>query len=331
LTERYHALFERHPLPMWVYDPATLAFLDVNEAAVRHYGYTRTEFLAMTIADIRPVEDLPALYASVQAGASLPYDHAGIWRHRKKDGAIIEVEVTSGMADTVPGTDTSTHPRLVVAHDVTERRRAQREREAALRENAFLLQEAADVAERQRRFLRDVLSSVTEGRLCLCETVEELPPPLPQPVGTRQRLTAPTLSVFRRTVQQAAAACGMTPERSYDFMTAVSEAAMNAVVHAGGGVGVVRTDPAKSRLQVRIEDQGKGIDLATLPRATLERGYSTGGMGFGHGFWMILKTCDTIHLRTSTQGTTVVLEQGQAPPPPAWHRQSGCGQEFSHV
>ena len=52
--ERYRLLFEANPLPMWVYDAETLRFLAVNEAAVRHYGYTRSEFLAMTITDIRP-------------------------------------------------------------------------------------------------------------------------------------------------------------------------------------------------------------------------------------------------------------------------------------
>ena len=63
--ERYRLLFESNPQPMWVYDLETLAFLAVNESAVHHYGYSREDFLAMTIKDIRPAEDLPALYDSV--------------------------------------------------------------------------------------------------------------------------------------------------------------------------------------------------------------------------------------------------------------------------
>ena len=65
--QRYRMLFERNPLPMWVYDVETLGFLAVNDAAVRHYGYSREEFLAMTITDIRPPEDVPALLADAPA------------------------------------------------------------------------------------------------------------------------------------------------------------------------------------------------------------------------------------------------------------------------
>ena len=117
--ERYRLLFESTPLPAWVFDLNSLRFLEVNEAAVRAYGYTRAEFLAMTIADIRPPEDLPALREAV---ARIRPGHAGggAWRHRKHDGTTIEVEVTSHelrykgrRAD------------LVLARDVTERKRAE--------------------------------------------------------------------------------------------------------------------------------------------------------------------------------------------------------------
>jgi PAS domain S-box-containing protein len=88
---RYRILFERSPLPMWVYDPNTLRFLTVNDAAIRHYGYSREEFLGMTIKDIRPAEDVPALLANVTAHRSSP-TNTSIWRHRKKDGTLINVE-----------------------------------------------------------------------------------------------------------------------------------------------------------------------------------------------------------------------------------------------
>src|SRR5690606_7807092 len=57
-TERYHLLFAANPIPMWVFDSETLRFLEVNEAAIQHYGYSLEEFMAMTIKDIRPAEDL---------------------------------------------------------------------------------------------------------------------------------------------------------------------------------------------------------------------------------------------------------------------------------
>ncbi|HYL82266.1 MAG TPA: GAF domain-containing protein, partial [Candidatus Acidoferrum sp.] len=112
-------LFESHPHPMWVYDLDSLAFLAVNAAAVRHYGYAREEFLALTIRDIRPPEDIPALLANV-AQVTAGLDAAGTWRHRKKDGTIIDVEITSH-AILFEGR----RAEVVLAYDITDRRRAE--------------------------------------------------------------------------------------------------------------------------------------------------------------------------------------------------------------
>lgn len=90
----YLSLFESHPLPMWVYDLETLRFLAVNRAAVAHYGYSEQEFLAMTIADIRPPADVPLLLDNV-ANVKTGLDRAGRWRHVLKDGRTITVEITS--------------------------------------------------------------------------------------------------------------------------------------------------------------------------------------------------------------------------------------------
>ena len=78
--ERYRLLFENNPHPMWVYDLESLAFLAVNDAAIHNYGYSREEFLSMTISDIRPPEDVPALLKKISA-PSEGFDAAGIWRH----------------------------------------------------------------------------------------------------------------------------------------------------------------------------------------------------------------------------------------------------------
>jgi two-component system cell cycle sensor histidine kinase/response regulator CckA len=116
--ERYRLLFEANPLPMWVYDARTLRFLAVNEAAVRHYGYTRAEFLGMSITDIRPREDVDALLADLKQRGGPGSPTPGTWRHRKKDGTIIDVEITAGKV-TFEGRQAA----LVLSHDVTERLR----------------------------------------------------------------------------------------------------------------------------------------------------------------------------------------------------------------
>gem|GEM_PF-1134715 len=113
---RYRLLFDVNPEAMWVYNTKTLAFLMVNDAAIERYGYSREEFLGMTTADIRPPEDVAALEADM---LKPKYSHIdGQWRHRKKDGKIIYVEVTAH-AITL-GADRGC---LILAKDVTERRR----------------------------------------------------------------------------------------------------------------------------------------------------------------------------------------------------------------
>ena len=142
-------------------------------------------------------------------------------------------------------------------------------------ENARLLAEAELNVLRQRAFLRDVLASVTDGRLQLCDTPEDLPRPLPfrsDPV----RLTATDgLRQLRHEALVAAGAVGLPDERGYDLVLAVGEAGMNAVVHAEAGIGQVFWDNEQQSVQVRIEDQGEGIAVENLPHATLKRGYST--------------------------------------------------------
>ena len=121
---RYRTLFEGNPIPMWVYDFETLRFIAVNEAAVKHYGFTKDEFLKMSIADIRPPEELPAMMATL---AKLhDKDRSRIFRHRKKDGSVFDAEITS-----FEFVSAGRRARLVIAVDVTARRRA----EERLREN----------------------------------------------------------------------------------------------------------------------------------------------------------------------------------------------------
>ncbi len=113
--EEYRLLFNSNPHPLWVYDLATLRFLAVNDAAVRHYGYSEDEFLAMTINDIRPPEDISRLVANADRVAT-GLDQAGVWTHRKKDGSLIHVEITSHVVDFG-----GRRSEIVLANDVTER------------------------------------------------------------------------------------------------------------------------------------------------------------------------------------------------------------------
>ena len=112
----YRHFFEANPHPMWIYDCDTFRFLLVNNAAIERYGYSRDEFLAMTIMDIRPVEDIPLVLESLISQTPAT-GKRGVWRHRKKDGQIFDVEIT--LLDFRFRGKTA---RLALANDVTERR-----------------------------------------------------------------------------------------------------------------------------------------------------------------------------------------------------------------
>ena len=114
--ERYRLLFESTPQPIWVYNEDTLAFLAVNEAATRIYGYSRDEFLSMTIDDIRPQEDIPTLMIK---NADDPNDLviSSPWRHKTRTGHTIYVEMSSH-----PVVFDGKNSRLVIVNDVTERK-----------------------------------------------------------------------------------------------------------------------------------------------------------------------------------------------------------------
>lgn len=101
--EQYKLLFQDNPLPMWIYDFDTLKFINVNDAAIRHYGYSKEEFLKMTLKDIRPKSELRK-FLKYQNSSKLDkreFEHrnTGVWKHLKKSGELIDVEITRTSVD----------------------------------------------------------------------------------------------------------------------------------------------------------------------------------------------------------------------------------------
>lgn len=299
-----------------LFDPERLRYTYANHGALHQLGYTADEMGMLTPPDLLPEFDrerfrkmLTPLMKGKTASVTLET------YHRRKDGTTVPIEmflqfVTPPEKD-LPGQF------VCLARDITERRRAEAEK-------ASLTREVETLARRQRAILGEVLSSLTEGRMRLCDGEGDLPTPLP-PIGEPVVLVRSTLRMLRRQVMTHAEASGWSLERGQDFETAVGEAAMNAVVHGKNALGRVHADPLTGTAQVWIRDEGEGISEASLHRATLERGYTTAGT-LGHGFWMMLRTADRVWLLTGPQGTTVVLEQDRHVPEPVWlreHREFG--------
>jgi PAS domain S-box-containing protein len=148
---KYQTIFDHSPSPMWLFDVESLRFLDVNHAAVAHYGYTKSEFLAMTIRDIRPEGEIETLEKTVidNRGAYKFYQQ-GI-PHRKKNGEIILVTIDSSLIEY-----NGMQAKLVLASDITQQMKA--EAEAAL----------ANEKVRQSEFnLRAIFDSTEEGFVLL--------------------------------------------------------------------------------------------------------------------------------------------------------------------
>src|SRR6476661_2728385 len=307
-AERYRLLFDNNPVPMWAYDTGTLRYLAVNDAAIKTYGYSREEFLAMTIRDTRPEEDRDAVAERVR---TLPtgYHQTGKWRHRRKDGTVFPVEITSHslIFDGRPA-------RLVLITDITERQRA----EEALRKSEklaaigqlisgvahelnnplssililveTLLQDVRpledteavttirDQARRSRAIVRDLLSSARGGPVrrqstnvvdLLNRTARGLAPQVEE-LGGELRVTIDD----------------RLPEISVD-PTAIAQVITNLVVNAaqaakeGGRVGL-RGRMNGGRLEILVEDNGPGIAANDFSRL-FEPFFTTKPPGVGTG------------------------------------------------
>jgi len=123
--ETYRNMFLGNPQPMWLYDMETLRFLEVNNEAIVHYGYSRDEFLAMSIFDIRPEEDIQEFKDYLKTQLKMT-NVSKMWRHKKRDGSIIYVEITSTVQSF-----RGVQAKLVMVNDVTDRVKV----EDALRES----------------------------------------------------------------------------------------------------------------------------------------------------------------------------------------------------
>lgn len=131
--------FANNPHPMWVYDLKTLRFLEVNEAFLDMYGYSYDELMKMTLEDIHPREDVPRLRKDLERERPV-LQHSGEWRHTKKNGAVVDVQIDSHVLEFM-----GRNAVLVIAQDITRRKEAERKlRESEVRFRT-LIERSSDV------------------------------------------------------------------------------------------------------------------------------------------------------------------------------------------
>ncbi len=152
--QRYYEFFSLNPVPCWVYDVETLRFVDVNEAALKHYGFSRSEFLNLTVPDIRPGEDAETLRASISRETGVRHRQAV--HYRTKSGRDLAVDTTS-----IPVVVEGRRCRLVVAYDVTERVAAEAKAEAFRQELERSNRELQDFASVASHDLQEPLRKIS--------------------------------------------------------------------------------------------------------------------------------------------------------------------------
>jgi len=143
-AQNYKLLFERNPMPMWIICEKTLGVIDVNDAAVDHYGYSREEFLKLNSRDLRPQEDVKKYMDSIDSNAKGEYK--GISRHKKKDGTVIMVDV---IADNIIYQEKAA--RFILSNDVTEKLNAEAELVShRIMQQKLITEAAIQVQEKER-------------------------------------------------------------------------------------------------------------------------------------------------------------------------------------
>jgi len=314
----YRTLFDQHPLPMWVFDEGSLTFLAVNEAAVRAYGYSHDEFGRITLADIRPPDD-------VGRPADALCQPTGAWRHRTKDGRVLEVFVRSQPID-VPGR----RARLALIEDMTDRRtmeeqfRQAQKMEAigllaggvahdfnnlltAIRGFAALLLDSLDSGDERRQDAEEIdragarAASLTQQLLAfsrkqllqvrvisLSETVDEMVPML-------RRVVSETIEL--RTRLESRSRLEADPGQLQQILMNLVVNARDALPPEGGGRITIETqdvdlDEAYASLHAEVtpgphavlmvSDTGHGMDATTRTRI-FEPFFTTKPLGQGTG------------------------------------------------
>ena len=303
--DRYRLLFDASPMPMWVYDSQTLAFLAVNDAAVRHYGYARDEFGRMTLADIRPTEEVPTLLEEVARHDNEDATRVGkTWRHVTKDGRTIHVEVRAHDLEFE-----GRPARLALVHDITERLLAQealRRTEEQLRQ-AQKLEAIGSLAGGIAHDFNNMLSIILSYAGLAAETLKSGDPlrdDIEEIRRAGERAAEMTRQLLAFSRKQMLEPRTIDPNRLLGDMERMLRRLVGEDVelslHGSPRVGKVFADPTQveqvvMNLVVNARDampEGGTVVIETA-NVTLDEGYASQHIGVTAGHYVMIAVTDT--------------------------------------
>lgn len=319
--QRYRSWFENAPLPMWVYDIDRLAFLAVNDAAIRKYGYSRQEFLAMTIKDIRPEVEIPHLL-EIMAAPERDSTKISTVSHRTKDGSTLAVEVYSQA-----GSWAGKRARLVQVRDVTELTRAQARLEEERRRIARDLHDTigqsltalsgnlaavAGVAEklprRERKALAESLSLAQDVSREIRTLSYLLYPPMLDEEGLTSALELyiegfSARSGIRISLEISPEVGRLPQELETTLFRVVQESLTNMHRHSDTATGEIRIRVVDGELVLEVEDRGKGMAPPTLDK--VRKGGPWIGVGMSGMRERMRQVGGRIEVESGRPGTTI--------------------------
>lgn len=296
--KKYKLLFQRNPMPMWMLDRDLLNVLDVNDAAVNHYGYSREEFLQLNATQLRPEEDVLQYLSHARRSTPGLYK-SGVWRHKKKNGDIILVEI---IAHDVHYEDKPA--RLILANDITERRKAETElARQRITQQKLITETSVQAQEREReeigKELHDNINQILTATKLYLEfaqiaEAELIPSLLEKSYKNIQqaideirhlshRLVAPSLGDISlvQAISQLISNMRMASSLKLTLDTAdyhegdtdtsirlmfyriVQEQVNNIIKHSGASCATIRLRTSTTHVVLTVTDDGHGFDTNT--------------------------------------------------------------------
>jgi hypothetical protein len=299
--KRYGMLFGNNPQPMWVFDVETLSFLEVNDAATRHYGYSRDEFLAMTIMDILPPEDAPGLHHGLERTGAHRGDVA-LAQHQRKDGTIVDMELASHemeldgrRARLVLGTDISERTRTRAAlHQSEEQLRQAQRMDAAGRLAGGVAHDFNNLLTTIRGFSELLLRDLPEDHVHR-KDVEQI-----RKAADRGALLTRQLLTFGRppTLQPRALELNAVVTNMEGLLQRLVGADIRLVTHLRPGLGEVKMDPGQLEqvlvnLILNARDAMPAGGTLTIETGERQISGSTRGRSVKPGRYLVLAVSDT--------------------------------------